>query len=86
MNVTFITIIKSEQDDGNVQHLRWIILILTPFPKLKSSLDKSHLIKGDLFIIPVLNVEKEDYMAMFVSAREDPWVTSFNGAAYSLWA
>lgn len=45
----------------------------------------SYLIKGDLLIVPVLNVEEQNHTAVFVSALQDAGVTSFDSAAHSLW-
>lgn len=89
MNVTFITIIKPEQDDGKYTTFKLSDFNTHPIPNflnVRNIQDNSYLIKGDLFIVPVLNVEEQHYMAMFVSAREDPWVSGFNCAAYSFWA
>lgn len=44
----------------------------------------TYLIKGDLFIIPVLNVEEKYHAAVFVPAGEDAGVACFNGAPHSL--
>lgn len=42
------------------------------------------LIKGDFFIVPILNVEQHDHSAVFVPTGEDTRVASLNGAADGL--
>lgn len=43
-----------------------------------------YLIKGDLLIVPVLDVEKQNHTAVFVSAVQDAGVAGLDGAAYGL--
>ncbi len=45
----------------------------------------AYLIKGDLLVVPVLNVEEQNHAAVFVSALQDAGVTGLDGAAYGLW-
>lgn len=44
-----------------------------------------HLIKGDLLIVPVLNVEEQNHTAVFVSVLQDAGVAGLDGAADGLW-
>lgn len=46
--------------------------------------ESPYLIKGDLLVVPVLDVEKQDYTAVFVSAMQDARVASLDGAAHGL--
>lgn len=43
-----------------------------------------HLIKGDLLVVPVLNVEEQNHAAVFVSALQDAGVAGLDGAAHGL--
>lgn len=45
----------------------------------------AYLIKGDLLVVPVLNVEEQNHAAVFVSALQDAGVAGLDGAAYGLW-
>lgn len=44
----------------------------------------AHLVEGDLFIVPVLDVEEQDDAAVLVSAGQDPGVPGLDGAAHGL--
>ena len=52
-----------------------------------STVDPStrYLIKSDLLVVPVLDVEQQHHAAVLVSAGEDARVSSLDGAADSLW-
>lgn len=45
----------------------------------------TYLIKGDLLIVPVLNVEEQNHTAIFVPAVQDARVAGLDGTAYGLW-
>lgn len=45
----------------------------------------AHLIEGDLFVVPVLDVEEQHNTAIFVPAWQDTRVPSLNGATDRLW-
>lgn len=44
----------------------------------------SYLVKGDLLVVPVLNVEEQNHTAVLVPALQDAGVASLDGAAYGL--
>ena len=44
----------------------------------------THLVKCDLLVVPVLDVEEQNHAAVFVSALQDAGVAGLDGAAYGL--
>lgn len=44
----------------------------------------TYLIKGDLLVVPVLDVKEQNHTAVFVSALKDAGVAGLDGAAYGL--
>ena len=45
----------------------------------------TYLIKSDLLVVPVLDVEEQNHAAVFVSAGQDAGVAGLDGAANGLW-
>lgn len=59
-----------------------LIIQFAPFVIVYS---QTNLIKGDLLIVPVLNVKKKNDSSILVSTGQNSWISSVYCAPYCLW-